>query len=55
LAPEWVRQGWAVPALAAERRPDPLEVAPRRVWWAADRRIRTTRPAMERLERATPV
>ena len=26
---------------------------PRRVWWAADRRDRTTRPAMERLERAT--
>ena len=46
-------EAWAVPALAAEHRREPLEVAPRRVWWAADRRDRTTRPAMERLERAT--
>jgi hypothetical protein len=55
LAPEWVRQAWGVPALAAERRPDPLEVAPRRVKWVAARRGRTTRPAMDQLERATPV
>ena len=27
---------------------------PRRVWWGADRRIRTARAAMDRLERATP-
>jgi len=53
LAPEWVRQAWGVPPLAAERRREPLEVAPRRVRWAADRRDRTTRPAMEQLERAT--
>jgi len=51
LAPEWVRQAWGVPPLAAERQP--LEAARRRVRWAADRRDRTTRPGMERLERAT--
>jgi hypothetical protein len=32
-----------------------VAVAPRRVWWGADRRIRTTRAAMERLERAIQV
>jgi len=51
LAPEWVRQAWGVPPLAAERQP--LEAARRRVRWAADRRDRTTLPAMERPERAT--
>jgi len=53
LAPELVRQAWGVPPLAAERPREPLEVAPRRVRWAADRRDRTTLPAMERPERAT--
>src|SRR5258708_40046985 len=55
LAAEWVRQGWAVPPLAAERRREPLEVAPRPVRWAAECQDRTTRPAMERLERAAQV
>ena len=52
LALEWVRQAWAVPELGAERRREPSEVAPQRGRWAVDRRDRTTRPGMERLDRA---
>jgi hypothetical protein len=44
----------AVRPLAAEPRRVKWAVAPRRVWWGADRRIRTARAAMDRLERATP-
>ena len=55
LAPEWVRQTWGVPALAAGRRRVKWAVAPRRVSWAVDCRDRTTRLAMDRLERAIPV
>src|ERR1700738_1784721 len=53
LAAEWVRQAWEVPPLAVGR--GALEVAPRPVRWAADRRDRAARPAMERLERASQV
>lgn len=55
LAAEWVQQAWAVPPLAAERRRDALEVVPRPVRWAADRRDQTIQQAMERLERASQV
>jgi hypothetical protein len=55
LAAEWVRQAWAVPPLAAERRRYASEAVPRPVRWAADRRDQTTRQAMERLERASQV
>ena len=53
IGAEWVRQAWGVPPLAVGR--GALEVAPRPVRWAADRRDRTVRPAMERLERASQV
>jgi hypothetical protein len=46
-------EAWAVPALAAEHRREPLGVGPRPALWGADRRDRATRPATERLERAT--
>jgi hypothetical protein len=39
---------------AAGMRSAAVEVAPRRVRWAADCRDRTIRPAMERLERGNP-
>src|SRR5258708_31595186 len=51
-AAEWVRQGWAVPPLAAERRRGPLGVAPPPVGWAAAGPDCTTPPATGRLGQA---